>query len=60
MLVNEFFITGKDILAPFLVRLFNYAFDSGIFPKSWSEGLLIPRHKKGLSQFQKIIEASLY
>ena len=60
MLVNEFFITGKDILAPYLVRLFNYAFDSGIFPKSWSEGLLIPIHKKGLSQFQKIIEASLY
>ena len=48
MLVNEFFITGKDILAPFLVRLFNYAFDSGIFPKSWSEGLLIPIHKKGI------------
>ena len=48
MLVNEFFITGKDILAPCLVRLFNYAFDSGIFPKSWSEGLLIPIHKKGI------------
>ena len=32
---------------PYLVSLFNHIFDVGIFPNGWSEGLLIPLHKKG-------------
>ena len=45
--INEFFVHGKDILMPYILRVFNYIFDCGIFPESWSEGLLVPLHKKG-------------
>ena len=41
---------GQGILGPHLVTLFNAIFDSGIFPEVWSDGLLLPLHKKG-SQF---------
>ena len=37
-------------MGPHLVTLFNAIFDSGIFPEVWSDGLLLPLHKKG-SQF---------
>ncbi|MCG8034648.1 MAG: endonuclease/exonuclease/phosphatase family protein, partial [Candidatus Thiodiazotropha taylori] len=46
-LINEFFIHGIHILAPVLCNLFNRVFDSGIFPEEWSEGYIIPLHKKG-------------
>ena len=32
---------------PYIHKLFNYIFDSGIFPSVWSDGLLIPLYKKG-------------
>ena len=38
---------GHDILTPKLVCLFNTVFQSGSFPTSWSEGIIIPIHKKG-------------
>ena len=47
LMINEFFVHGKDILMPYILRVFNYIFDCGIFPESWSEGLLVPLHKKG-------------
>jgi hypothetical protein len=47
MLINEFFIHGKDVLLPVLHNLFNAIFRSGIFPEEWSEGYVIPLHKKG-------------
>ena len=47
VIVNECFKNGQDILNPYLLRLFNYVFDCGIFPSSWSDGLLVPLHKKG-------------
>ena len=46
-LVNEFFIHGSYILLPHLASLFNFVFDSGVFPEDWCDGLLIPLHKKG-------------
>ena len=49
-LINEYFVHGQKILGPHLVTLFNAIFDSGIFPEIWSDGLLLPLHKKG-SQF---------
>jgi hypothetical protein len=45
--INEFFIHGKHILLPFLLSLFNKIFTSGYFPESWSEGYVVPLHKKG-------------
>lgn len=46
-LINEFFIHGKDILLPTLVLLFNKIYDNGHFPEVWSDGYVIPLHKKG-------------
>ena len=46
-LLNEFFVSGRDILSPYLVSLFNFIFDIGIFPDGWGEGLIVPLHKKG-------------
>ena len=46
-LINEFFIYGKEILSTTLLILFNKLFGMGYFPKEWSEGFIIPLHKKG-------------
>ena len=46
-LINEFFIYGKEILGTTLLSLFNKLFSMGYFPKEWSEGFIIPLHKKG-------------
>ena len=51
LLLNEFFIHGQEKLLPYLLNLFNFVFSSGHFPSMWSDGLIIPIHKKGnLSQ----------
>ena len=42
-----FFIYGKHVLAPYLLNLFNRIFDIAYFPEVWSEGYVIPVHKKG-------------
>ena len=46
-LLNEYFITFKDVFVPLLVRLFNVIFDSGNFPSIWTEGIIITLFKKG-------------
>lgn len=46
-IINEFFIHGKHILAPILCTLFNKIYEKGYFPECWSEGFVIPLHKKG-------------
>ena len=47
LLINELFVYDDAILQPYLVYLFNFVFESGVFPETWSEGLLAPLHKKG-------------
>ena len=47
LILNEFIIYGKNQLLPLLLRLFNVMFSKGYFPESWSEGLILPLHKKG-------------
>ena len=47
LLINELFMYSKNDLTEYLTLLFNFVFDAGIFPSEWSEGLLIPLHKKG-------------
>ena len=46
-IVNEFFIHGKNIFTPTLCNLFNKIYEKGHFPENWSEGYVIPLHKKG-------------
>ena len=45
-LINGFFISGKNLLNPTLLILFNKLFAMGYFPEKWSEGYIIPLHKK--------------
>ena len=45
-LLNEFFINGKEVLSTTLLILFNKLFEMGNFPEEWSEGYIIPLHKK--------------
>ena len=46
-LLNEFFIYGENQLAPYLLKLFNKILDIGYFPEKWTEGYIVPVHKKG-------------
>ena len=46
-IVNELFIHGKNIFTPTLCNLFNKIYEKGHFPENWSEGYVIPLHKKG-------------
>ena len=46
LLINEFFIYPCDILASKITALFNVILMSIHFPKSWTEGVIIPIHKK--------------
>ena len=46
-LLNEFFIYGIDILPKYLSKLFNVIYDSGHFPSCWTDGHIVPIHKKG-------------
>ena len=45
-LLNEYFIESFDILSAHLVDLFNAILSSGVFPKQWSEGTIVPLFKK--------------
>ena len=46
-LINGFFIHGNIYLCPILCNLFNKLFETGYFPEVWTEGYIIPLHKKG-------------
>ena len=49
LMLNEFFIHGSKIpcFAQCLTALFDKLFTVGYFPSSWSEGFVVPIHKKG-------------
>ena len=47
LIINEFFVYGKDILAPTLCKLFNSIFNSGLYPEAWAKGCVVPIFKKG-------------
>ena len=46
-LVNEMFLDGRDILTPFLAKLFNYIFENNKYPTEWTKGYIVPIPKKG-------------
>ena len=45
--LNEFFKYGINEMANYLHRLFNVIFEKGYFPSKWTEGFIVPLHKKG-------------
>ena len=47
LVLNEFFKYGIDAFINYLSKLFNIIFDKGYFPEKWSEGHIVPLHKKG-------------
>ena len=47
LLLNEFLKYGQHILAAPLSKLFSHFLDIGYFPVTWTEGVIIPLHKKG-------------
>ena len=47
LLLNKFFIHGKNVLMPTICKMFNKLFDKGYFPNIWSEEYVVPLHKKG-------------
>ena len=46
-MISEFFKAGKDILVPFLCKLFNVILDTGFYPRNWAVGMLHLLHKGG-------------
>ena len=46
-LVPAHFIYGLHFLLPYIVKIFNKIYMSGIFPEAWSHSVLVPIHKKG-------------
>ena len=47
LILNEFIINSKHVLVPVLYEMFNKIYSLGYFPDRWSEGFIIPLHKKG-------------
>ena len=47
MFINEFLYYGNEALLKTLYVMFNNIFKVGYFPAQWSEGLVVPLHKKG-------------
>ena len=43
----EFVKAAEDMVAPFLTKLFNRVYDTGVFPKQWSQSVIVPLLKKG-------------
>jgi hypothetical protein len=56
-LLNEYFIESIDILTSHICYIFNCLLDTGFFPDSWTEGIIIPLHKKGTLITLTLIEA---
>ena len=44
---NEFYKYLSNYLIEPLTILFNYIWDTGIYPEKWAEGIIQPLHKKG-------------
>ena len=45
--LSDFFIDAREFVIPYLVKIYNKIYDSGIYPESWCKGLIVPIHKKG-------------
>ena len=45
-ILNEYFIEAGDILISHITDIFNGIFNTGVFPESWSKGIIVPVYKK--------------
>ena len=45
--VADFFIDSNSFISPYLCIIFNKIYESGIYPDSWCNGVIVPIHKKG-------------
>jgi hypothetical protein len=45
-LVSEVFKAADDMIVPYVTGLFNVIYDKGIYPTSWSKGVVVPVPKK--------------
>ena len=45
--IGELFSNSFDIIYPFVLKLFNVIFSTGIYPESWCTGVISPIFKKG-------------
>jgi len=45
--VVDFFIVAKSFIAPYLVKIFNYIYNTSVYPISWTKGAIVPIYKKG-------------
>ena len=52
---NEQIKATFEIMKNFYLKLFNGILDSGIFPDSWAEGLIVPIYKKRVTRMIQII-----
>ena len=43
----DFCVDSKQEIAPFLARISNNIYDTGIYPESWTSGIIVPIFKKG-------------
>ena len=46
-LIPEIFKDSKELLSPLLCIIFNYIYSTGIYPASWTKGVIFPVPKKG-------------
>ena len=46
-IINEFIKHASTLFKQVLLKLFNAIFNTGIFPKVWAIGEIVPIHKKG-------------
>ena len=46
-LLNKCFKHGVEVLLPYILKLFNVILELEHFPKKWTDGLIVPLHKKG-------------
>ena len=46
-LLNEYFIESTYVLISHIIDILNHVLNSGYFPDSWTEGIIIPLSKKG-------------
>ena len=45
-LLNDYFIESSDILSTHITDIFNKILTTCYFPGSWTEGFIVPLHKK--------------
>ena len=44
---RHFFIDAKEFMVPYLVKIYNKIYGSGVYPESWCKALIVLIHKRG-------------